>query len=281
MHRVDAPRHQSLLPNNSSPPATMHAAPFPSPQGFHLKLGDLSSIEPSGFVPPKRRRTYTDGLVQHYLQTAFGELFPSMRIASENFAQFWHIADGVETCGISRPAASIEEIGQPVASRLLGGWSSLCEATRQAPTGEGIRSLLLHLHLPDPRYALDFYRVAETPGKTPLLHIFYGFDSIQKPSLPVAEALSIFLGISMDDADALLFQAVQGAGAVPAPREPAAPPARRRGLFQRLGFAASAVAVATTAALSMVAPKRNHEGPPGPDDPAGPRPTDRGATRQH
>ena len=249
----------------------MHAAPFPSPQGFTLSLGGLRPIQPSGFVPPRHRRNYTDGLVQHYLHTAFGDLFPAMRVTEDGAAQFWHVTGGIETCSLSRPATSIEEIGQRVASRLLGGWSLLCDATRQAPTGEGIRSLLLHLHLPDPRYALDFYRIAEPPNGPGMVHIIYGFDSEENPSVPIAQALSIFLGIGIDEADSLLFQAVREPVALPAPppqppalpRDPfrpvAVPPVPRRGLFGRLGLAISAVVFAAAATVLVVVSHRGDE----------------------
>ncbi len=232
---------------------------------FVLDIRQLRPIQPSGFVPPRQRKTYASPDVQEFLQQAFGGLFPTLQLLDDGGAEYVHVTAGVETCGRSRSVASARELPRGEVMKILEGWISLRKEIMEASTCEGIRSLLLNLRVPDPGKSISLYRIYDAPSGKPGIHILYGFESPEFPSVPVEQAVAAILGMEVDQLDSLLFASMKPSGttaAVPGLAEvPMQNPQRPWQAIVPFVFLAAALAATGTFLATRYAENRDPTSP--------------------
>jgi len=169
-----------------------------------LDTSDLEPIQPSGFVPPSQRTSYSDPLVQCFLAQAFGGLFPKLESIEKNAARYRqeNPEDGpLRDCVI---AQSMDDIPQAEIMRLLQGWITLRRIVMETTAPEGVRSLLMNLRIPDPRVAPHFYRVSNPAGGDRKLHILTGFQGPSAPSMTLEEGIATMLDVKPSQLESLL-----------------------------------------------------------------------------
>jgi len=151
-------------------------------------------IKPPGLDSPKKAISYHHPQVQHIISGAFSGLFPSIVQSEEGIAYQLLDQKGFDRCVKSQPAKNISDIPKPELLRLMEGWIRLRRRLQDEELGKSIQSILLNFRVPDPRTAIEHYRI-EKIGDTKRLIVFWGFETAKKPCVPLERALSLFLDV--------------------------------------------------------------------------------------
>jgi hypothetical protein len=171
-----------------------------------IDTSQLQLISSPGLNSPKESIDYYVQSVQQILSECFQGIFPNIVQSQEGLAYQLVDNGGLDRCSRSVPANSISDIPKGEVMKLMEGWIRL-RRHMQGEFSKTLKSILLNFRVPDPQTSIQFYRIEQFGGQTKLL-IFWGYQSIEKPCIPIEKALSQFLDVTTGHLQSILSTSI-------------------------------------------------------------------------
>lgn len=176
-----------------------------------VDLEKMRPVRPPGFSSPKGGVSYHDPKVQEVLASSYGKVFP--RILEKDGEFCYHSVDELrrETTAVSKPVRNISDIPKGELLRLMEGWIKCRRLLQVEKMPNRIEAILLNFKVPNPRKSLECYRTYQDGDRT-RLHILWGFESEDAPSVSVERALSILLDVPVSHMQSILSTSMPAPG---------------------------------------------------------------------
>ncbi len=173
-------------------------------KALKVDLGKWQMVKMPGLSAPSHQGDYFSAEVQAILSRNFGLTFPEV-VSLEGEYYYRAIDDkGIDRAAKSKAVKNIADIPKGEILRLMEGWirSQRCLADEGLPNH--VRSILLNLKVPNPRRAIQQYRLYKDDQGQERLMILWGFENKDAPAVSLEKAISSIMDVPVKHLQSIL-----------------------------------------------------------------------------